>query len=244
MWSRDERRWVPFGAVPRRWWAEAALAAGFAAVTVLLLWPSWLVDVDVAVRDFCLGHHATPLFWTARVLTFAGQGLPLSLICLGLAAWLSRRHRTIRPLLPVAAAYVVLALVLGVKDWMDRVPPRFPTGHAPYVDAAGSVLFSGQGASSYPSGHGANTAVWYGLIVLLCGAALSATWRRVLLVAPPLVSLSAQLYLGYHWLSDSVAGYLLGWLIIRAVRRVPWDRVGLSARFGRGGGRRGRGAVD
>jgi membrane-associated phospholipid phosphatase len=34
-------------------------------------------------------------------------------------------------------------------------------------------------------------------------------------------------YLAYHWLSDSVAGYLLGLFIVQLLARVPWTTVPL-----------------
>jgi|GEM_PF-6462648 len=36
-----------------------------------------------------------------------------------------------------------------------------------------------------------------------------------------------QTYLGYHWLSDSVGGILLGVLVLRLIQRVPWATIRL-----------------
>lgn len=213
--------WRLYGGAPKSWWPDAALVAIVAAVSASLLWPSPIIDADVAIRD--AGQAAlTPVpYWLARGLTYLGQGLPLSIGVGALAVWLARRHRDWRPLLLFASVYLGLAVVLGLKQWFDRVPPRWPVpGEPPYVDAIGAVLFSGDGGASYPSGHLANTAVWYGLAVALAGARLSRRNRAALLVAPPVVVLVAQTYLGFHWLSDQPAGYALGLLIVRCARRV------------------------
>jgi membrane-associated phospholipid phosphatase len=35
------------------------------------------------------------------------------------------------------------------------------------------------------------------------------------------------IYTGFHWLTDSVAGALLGLVLARLIERVPWDSVPL-----------------
>lgn len=213
--------WRAYGGAPKSWWPDLACLLGFVALTALLLWPSPVVIADVAIRDAGQDALATIPYWLARGLTYLGQGLPLAIGCGILAGWLARRYRDWRPLLLFASVYVGLAIVLLLKDFLDRVPPRWPTlGDPPYVDVAGAVLFSGDGGVAYPSGHLANTAVWYGLAIALIGAHLSRRVRLSLLIVPPVVVLVAQTYLGFHWLSDQPAGYALGLLTVRAARRV------------------------
>ncbi|ADD45923.1 phosphatase PAP2 family protein [Stackebrandtia nassauensis] len=213
--------WRVYGGAPRRWWPDLALLLGFVGLTALLLWPSPLVSLDVAVRDAGQAALSPVPYWIARGLTYLGQGLPLSIGCGIIAVLVARRHRSWRPVLLFASVYVGLAVVLGLKQWFDRIPPRWPDpGNPPYVDAVGAVLFGGDGGVSYPSGHLANTAVWYGLAIALVGERLSRRNRLLLLTAPPLIVLVAQTYLGFHWLSDQPAGYVLGLLIVRGARRV------------------------
>lgn len=50
-------------------------------------------------------------------------------------------------------------------------------------------------------------------------------------VVPPLVVLTTTTYLGWHWLTDSVAGLLLGLLLDRLLHRVPWDGLPLPGRL-------------
>ena len=93
-------------------------------------------------------------------------------------------------------------------------------------------------AQSYPSGHVANAIVWYGVIALLlprCCATFGRTVPPALVtvirVVPPVVVFSTTTYLGWHWLTDSVAGLLLGLLLDRLLHRVPWDDVPLPRRL-------------
>jgi membrane-associated phospholipid phosphatase len=51
----------------------------------------------------------------------------------------------------------------------------------------------------------------------------------VVRVLPPLIVLCTTTYLGWHWLTDSIAGLLLGLLLSRLLSRVPWDGVPLPA---------------
>ena len=71
---------------------------------------------------------------------------------------------------------------------------------------------------SYPSGHTANTVVWYGVLVLLLAALLPAAARLgersgarlALRLAPPAIVAVVTTYLGFHWITDTVAGLLAG----------------------------------
>ena len=126
-------------------------------------------------------------------------------------------YRTARPvllvLLTAAASYVV---VVPLKVWTDRSAP-----HAPWPEAV--KLFAHDAGWSYPSGHVVNTLIWYPVLVLLTERALrrpmAALPRRVVLVAPVVVVFAAVTYLGYHWITDCVAGVLLGSALALVLRR-------------------------
>ena len=44
-------------------------------------------------------------------------------------------------------------------------------------------------------------------------------WLRI---APPVIVFCTTVYLNFHWLTDSIAGLLLGVLLARLLVRVPW----------------------
>jgi membrane-associated phospholipid phosphatase len=218
---------------PRGWWADLALLAAFAALTAALA-SGHLLALDVRVAGWVDGHRPPPLYRAARALNYLGQGglvlTPVSVVLAALVAW---RRRSVRPALVVVAAFLLTSVTIGpLKIWLDRAAPHF-------AGPDRAVLFnphaSGGAALSYPSGHVANALVWYGVIALLVSALLRATNRpppgpraaAALRVLPPLAVFCSTTYLGFHWLSDSVAGLLLGLVLTRLLARVRWDAVPL-----------------
>ncbi|MGH8880802.1 MAG: phosphatase PAP2 family protein, partial [Stackebrandtia sp.] len=146
------------------------------------------------------------------------------------ALWCAVRYKSIRPLLMYTVAYLPLGIIFLMKHGFGRMLSH-PGAKIAVAEQAPEKLelftFIGA-ATAYPSGHAANTIVWFGLAVLVFGAALPAWMRVFLLVGPPVVVGFTQTYMGLHWLTDAPAGYLLGILIIRSVRRVPWATVPLG----------------
>ncbi|GIF75014.1 phosphatase PAP2 family protein [Asanoa siamensis] len=218
----------------RQWWAAVALLAGFAALTAALAAGAFL-DADIAVRDWSDAHRPRPGFLVAKAAYFLGSANLIAAILLVGAALLAVRDRTPRPvLLVVGTAAISYVVVVPLKIWTDRSAP-----HAPWYDAV--ELFANDAGWSYPSGHVVNTLIWYPVLVLLLEQALrrplATATRRAVLVAPVVVVFAAVTYLGYHWLTDSFAGVLLGlalWLgllgplaTVRASRRSVAERRGV-----------------
>ncbi|GAA2520392.1 phosphatase PAP2 family protein [Pilimelia columellifera] len=227
-------RWVRPAGV---WWwvAQVALLAAVAALTGALAAGS-LLDLDVAVRNWIWDHRPPAVFNVATVLNYLGQGgwvlLPLATL---LAAALARRTRSVRPLLPVAGAFLVTGLTIGpMKLLLDRgFPGNDKLAHP-------ERLFSDPiRGLAYPSGHAANAVVWYGVIALLVAGLFRAAGRELpaeagwlIRVVPPLVVVCTTTLLTHHWLTDAVAGVLLGVFLDGLLRRVDWDAVPLPARLG------------
>ena len=44
-------------------------------------------------------------------------------------------------------------------------------------------------------------------------------------VLPVVILFVTTVYTGFHWLTDSIAGVLLGLFLARLIERVPWERV-------------------
>jgi membrane-associated phospholipid phosphatase len=218
---------------PAGWWFDGLLLASFLALTAALA-GGLLLDVDVAVRDWVDAHRPTPAYWVARSLNYLGQGGLVLLPLTGtLAVAVGLRARSIRPLLLVVAAFLVTVLTIGpIKLLIYRGYPHNEQLPAP------EELFSDPVAGhAYPSGHVANAVVWYGVLAVLLSALLRRTGRRdvspathrLIRFGPPVVLFCTTTYLGFHWLTDSVAGLLLGLLLDRLLARVPWDEVPLPA---------------
>lgn len=214
------------------WWPDVALLAAFAAVTAALA-SGWLLDIDLAVRDWCADHRPPAGYWTARLLNYLGNGGPLTLVAAGLAVLLGRRQRQfLRALVPVVAAFVLTTgVILSLKRWTSRAAPasRQPDAVELFND-----LPVGEYADSYPSGHVVVAIVWYGVIVALLNALLRSAGRAelpraarlALRVAPPVIVFGTTTYLGFHWLTDGIAAVFVGLLLDRLLSRLPGPHSG------------------
>ncbi|XVV12333.1 phosphatase PAP2 family protein [Actinoplanes sp. CA-131856] len=214
---------------PKSWWPDVAFLAAFVALTVALI-NGHLLTLDQRVADWAFAHQPDPVYWTARVLNYFGQGgqvlMPVALILTGVLTW---RTRSVRAVMPFVAGFVLTYVTIGpLKIWADRAAPRFDgpdktVMHNPYA--------SGAEAMSYPSGHLGNSLVWYAVLALLIAALLrrSLTVRETILirVVPVAIVFCTTVYTGFHWLTDSVAGLLLGLVLARLISCVSWDAVPL-----------------
>lgn len=72
---------------------------------------------------------------------------------------------------------------------------------------------------SFPSGHSMISAAFYGFLIYLCVVFVKPPWSRVISVALALLVLAigvSRIYLGVHYASDVIGGFLAGfsWLIM------------------------------
>ena len=110
-----------------------------------------------------------------------------------------------------------------MKLALHRAPPNNQNG-VPHPER----LFSDPHSVSYPSGHATNAIVWYWVLALLLSTVLSGRWRVLLRVVPPAATCVMTTYLNYHWLTDTVAGLLLGLALAHLLGLVRWDAVPLG----------------
>ncbi|WP_127498573.1 phosphatase PAP2 family protein [Actinoplanes solisilvae] len=211
------------------WWLDAVLLAAFVALTVALI-NGHLLTLDQRVADWALSHQPKPVYWTARVFNYLGQGgqvlTPVSLVLTAVLFW---RSRSIRAAFPFAAAFVLTYLTIGpLKIWSGRAAPRFQ-GPDPVIMHNPNA--EGVYAMSYPSGHLGNSLVWYAVIAILTAALLHRSLRRwetwMIRVVPVAIVFVTTVYTGFHWLTDSIAGLLLGVVVARLIERIPFDRIPL-----------------
>jgi undecaprenyl-diphosphatase len=148
---------------------------------------------------------------TMRIISRLGGVVPLVLLLLAASAVLySRSHRAqmVMPVLAISGA----ALVPLLKFIVDR--PR-PT--AEVVDILYPV-----GGLSFPSGHAFMAVAMLGAVFYLAGRLCGPNRYAVLAVRTAIGVLilaigMSRIYLGVHWASDVIGGYLMGGLTLYAV---------------------------
>ncbi|MDN3497155.1 phosphatase PAP2 family protein [Planococcus sp. APC 4015] len=158
-------------------------------------------------------------------------GMPIIAVSAMLILGIRRRSWTPVILITVAAAGSLLMTVAG-KDLIGRERP-------PLADAVPPFEYS----PSFPSGHTLNAVVVIGIIVYLILLRQHSRRTRIWLIVGGtvfaiVVGLS-RVYLGHHWFTDVLAGWLLGaaWLALV----ITAHRIYLTARAHRpDGGELGR----
>jgi membrane-associated phospholipid phosphatase len=179
---------------------SGCLVAGAAVVTLLYVLPATrpgVQAVDDAVWRFAGAVRNDPATSVAVALSWLGSAVvnwPLRVAALLLLAW--RRHWL--RLAAFALAVVTSELLIGsLKSAVDR--PRPP----------GSLIETT--GAAFPSGHAIATAVTAVGLVLVLAPPGKKRWRwEVNAVIFTSIMALSRVYLRAHWLSDTVAGALLG----------------------------------
>jgi membrane protein DedA with SNARE-associated domain/membrane-associated phospholipid phosphatase len=179
----------------------ALFAAGWGFLGVLqdVLAKDPLVLADQAVYHFFQSLR-TP--WADHFLVAATElGDSFVNICISgsvlLVLLLRRRYRT--------AGYWVLTILGGLVGvqllkWLVHLPRPV-------------AIYHGASAYGFPSGHTTMSVILYGFLAILIARGLSSTLRWGLFVSVFLISFIiaiSRLYLGAHWLSDVLGGFLIG----------------------------------
>jgi undecaprenyl-diphosphatase len=224
--SRTSSRWST--RLVRQGLPATALLAVLIALLIGVLAGSSLDDWDLAVYRWAPAVHwpelAGVLEWWVRL----GQRaicLALAALWLGLRAW---RERDLRPLGVLVVATLLTNIGVGtMKTLVGRLGP-LQLGSGARLPGATEVF--APGGTIFPSGHTANAVVTGGVLVLVARG-----HRRLGAVLAAVVAVSVGLttvYLGTHWLSDVVAGWCAGGLVLLALPTVvPWaERTVVQAR--------------
>ena len=194
---------------------SAALLAGAVVVGTLVVLPAThpaVQAVDDAAWRLAGAARNGPTTAVAIGLSWLGSAWvnwPLRVLAIVLLAW--RRHWL--RLAAFALAVLTSELLIGsLKAAVDR--PRPP----------GSLIATS--AAAFPSGHAVATAVTAVGLVLVLAPPGPSRWRwEVRAVAFATVMALSRVYLRAHWLTDTVAGGLLG-----AALALGWPAVLMALR--------------
>ncbi|MCZ2527440.1 MULTISPECIES: phosphatase PAP2 family protein [unclassified Streptomyces] len=209
--SHTSSRDVPGLSRTRRILFGATLAT-YAAVIAAVLSTSWLVRLDWQVM-LLRPYKQWPEFHAfLDYFVVLGQRGPTAVIVLAWLGWRCWKQRTARPLLILGIALLLLNLSVGsVKYGLGRLGPHYATS------VGSAELFAG--GAIFPSGHTANAVVTWGVLAYL---ATTTRARRVTSVVAAVFALGVgmtTIYLGTHWVSDVLAGWTAGLLVLLAL---PW----------------------
>ena len=191
--------------------AAAAAAATLSFALVLVDGASEggdLSSYDPSVTASAVSERTGPLTLAAEVLSFVGSEVSVGVLTVAVLAWLVVGHRAWRTAWIVGGSMALAGVMtLAIKHLVLRPRP-------PAMDVLGSL----DHGYSFPSGHTLFSTAFFGLVagLVVCGS--GQVWMRwAVLSGWVLVSAAiglSRLYLGYHWLTDILAGWSLGMAVL------------------------------
>jgi undecaprenyl-diphosphatase len=192
------------------------VAAGAAALLVVLavavVVSPHTFAVDLSLHDWLLEHRTAGLTSVALAVTATGASgvlVPvvfLAALVLGRGAWLGR-------LVQALAVTAVLLLGIGLRLVLVTLIAR---PRPPRSDWAGFAH-----GYAFPSGHTTTSALSAGLLIWLVLGRLTGVWRATVATVLACWALAVGMtraYLGVHWPTDVLGGWLLAvaWLSLAA----------------------------
>jgi membrane-associated phospholipid phosphatase len=179
----------------------ALMAAG---LTVTL---GGLVALDTTVRDWLVERRSPPLTAVLTAFTTLGSSIVLVSLACSVTVLLAAIGRRAEAALVAGAAAGALILWPLLKNLIERARPA--DAHLVQVSSW-----------AYPSGHSLMSIVVFGVLAVLAHRRVRSRARRVSIVVATAVLVVAvgvsRVYLGVHWPTDVLAGWLVGavWLAI------------------------------
>jgi len=198
----------------------AVLATLFLVVTVDVFVQGPLTQLDEVIQRWDGEAEQPELKTAAWVYDKMGQRSVLVPILLVVAGVFARRHRTWRPVVLAIVSFVALNVVVGAMKLL--------IGRSETETGDPSVL---TGGVIYPSGHSSNMVLSGGVVIYFFWRyAKDPPLRRLPVPVAALTTLTCvtSLYVGSHWLTDLVAGALVGGLLLQLV--ILFDRATVDFR--------------
>ena len=167
--------------------------------------PLTRLDGDLADRLNDFVHEREGLVGPLEAISWVGRPPVLWVVTLSAVAWAWWHGARKLAVFLVATTAVGGLTSITIKLLVDR--PRPVVDH-PITEAFGK---------SFPSGHALSSTVVFGAVLLAFLPVLSGRWRHVAIAATSLFVLAigaTRLLLGVHFLTDVLAGFVLGlaWL--------------------------------
>jgi membrane-associated phospholipid phosphatase len=167
--------------------------------------------LDTTVWTFAVEHRDAAGTAISSALRVGGGTVALCVLTAAAALLLAVRGRRLDAALVVTTPLVGTLLTDALKLGYGR--PRPPAAQQLIPETGFSL----------PSGHAVDATVVVGVLALVLVMRTVSRWRRAAIVALATVTIAAsglgRLYLGVHWATDVVTGWLLGaaWVALCAV---------------------------
>lgn len=195
-----------------------ALAAAIIVLTAVVVWTGGPVGPDASWLEWFIGHRTPAWTTAAKTISALGDTTTVGIVAVSLIAVLVWRRRWEAAALLTMAMGGAGALIVVGKQLVGRDRP-------PVVDHL--VVETNQ---SYPSGHALGSTVLATVLVALVLPLLRWIFRVVVIVLAACFVLAvgvSRLYLGVHWSSDVLAGFLFGgcWLALCLTFRPYLNRL-------------------
>jgi membrane-associated phospholipid phosphatase len=163
---------------------------------------SQLVDLDASVAQWGADHAGSI---SERGLTWITQlGETWFVVVLAIVVSVVAHVRRPNRWIPVFLLTVLVGqwlLTNGIKELLNRVRPALN----PIAETLGP---------SFPSGHTTTAAAFYAAAALVLGRGVQQHGRALLAGAAAGIAVAVactRIFLDVHWLTDTIAGLLLGW---------------------------------
>jgi membrane-associated phospholipid phosphatase len=163
-----------------------------------------LASLDIPALEYSQSLRNPDVNAFATGFTNLGGGIGMPIVASILTAWLTFLSRTWRPIVLVGGAALVstTATTFG-KRLVGRTRPDHSEAVPPF-----------ETTPSFPSGHTLNTTVVIGVLVYLICLQFQVLWARITAITAGAIFIIAmglsRVFLGHHWMTDVMAGWLLG----------------------------------
>lgn len=202
--------------------ASVLVVVGLAACAVLLaavLTHSGFERLDQPVEHWFNAQRsaASTGFMIALAIVFGPIALPI-IVLVVLVTWVALARHLWRPLLLAGGMLSGVVLALSIAPVVRH--PRPPLG---------LMLLDPDHTYSFPSGHVLGTSDFFLILAFLFASRIQRTWFTVasvsLAIVVVLTQVASRLYLGYHWLSDTLASVALSMVVLGVVIAIDTRRT-------------------
>lgn len=174
--------------------------------------PDGSTPFDNSITSWFVAHRTSGLTTVARALTELGSQSVLVPVVLVLAGALLVRRRLVLACVLVVSWAGALGLYSVVKPIVGR--PRPPM----------DIWITHPAGSAFPSGHATQSLATFAAIAFAVAVvAPRARWPSAVLAVVLAIGVGlSRVYLGVHWASDVIAGWLIALAWVGVVLRLGW----------------------